>query len=184
MMRYVLAVSLCLVFPLRAFAEPAVDDIVNYRAYSETFASAGQPDETQLEAAKRAGYERIIYLAFSDQENALPAEDRIVKELGMQYLHLPIDFGAPTAGDFNIFAAAMRAEPEKKTLLHCQVNYRASAFSLLYRVIHTDVPLAEARSDMYSVWTPTAAWRDLIFEVLDAHGISTECAGCDWPISQ
>ena len=163
-------------------ADDGVDDIINFRSYSDAFASAGQPTAEQLASVREAGYERVIYLAFSDHENSLAQEDRVVIGLGMQYLHLPIDWNSPTVDDFGVFAATMRANPDKKTLLHCQVNYRASAFSLLYRVIYDGVPLADAKADMNSVWTPNATWRDLIFAVLDEHNISPDCPGCDWSV--
>ena len=158
----------------------AVDEILNYREYSATFASAGQPDAGQLAAAKEAGFERIVYIAFSTDRNALANEDKVVRDLGMDYLHIPVVWDAPTVVDFEIFAAAMQTDPEAKTLLHCQVNMRATAFAFLYRVIYEGVPLAAAKADMNSVWAPDATWRELIFDVLAAHGISPECEGCDW----
>jgi len=158
----------------------SISDLVNYREYSARFASAGQPTEAQLAAVRDAGFERIIYVAYSDQPRSLANEDRLVKGLGMEYVHIPVEWGAPTISDFYLFAAAMQSAPQKKTLLHCQVNYRASAFSFLYRVIYEDVPVAEAKADMNSVWTPNETWRDLIFAVLADNDISPECAGCDW----
>lgn len=157
-------------------------DIVNYRQYSETFASAGQPTAEQLGAAAEAGFERVVYIAWSDHMNSLPNEDRVVGELGMQYLHLPVAWDAPKAEDFRLFAAVMRAAPDTKTLLHCQVNFRASAFSFLYRVIYENVPVPEAKHDMNAVWIPNETWRAFIFRVLDEHGISPECDGCDWSV--
>lgn len=161
-----------------ALAQTSVDDVVNYLSYSPAFASAGQPDAAQLRAASEAGFERIIYIAYSDQENSLPNEDRIVKDLGMEYVHVPVEWDAPTTSDFRMFAGVMRANREKKTLLHCQVNYRASAFSLLYRVIYGGVPLDEAAVDMESVWKPNDTWRALIVDVLDEHGVAADCPSC------
>lgn len=159
-------------------AEPG--EIVNYRQYSGNFASAGQPTREQLAAARHAGFERVVYLAYSDQENALPHEDRIVKNLGMEFVHIPVEWDAPTPSDFALVAAILESGAERKTLLHCAVNYRASAFSFLYRVIHEGVPVAEAKADLDAVWTPNETWRDLIFSVLDANGMSADCEGCDW----
>lgn len=157
-----------------------LEDISNYREYSDTFASAGQPTAGQLEALREAGFERVVYIAWTDHRNSLEHEDRLVKSLGMQYLHIPVDWEAPTPADFYLFAGAMQQAPGAKTFLHCQVNYRASAFSFLYRVLHEDVPLAEAKRDMNSVWTPNETWRRLIFTVLEDNGISPYCDGCDW----
>ena len=157
--------------------------IVNFRAYSAQFASSGQPTVDQLALLRDAGFERVVYIAFSDHDNSLPSEDRLVKELGLEYVHIPIEWSAPTVDDFNLFAGAMQQSSTKKTLLHCQVNYRASAFSFLYRVIYNDVPVAAAMADMNSVWTPNETWRDLIFEVLRANGVSPDCDGCDWSVN-
>jgi protein tyrosine phosphatase (PTP) superfamily phosphohydrolase (DUF442 family) len=168
---------------LPAVAE-GVDDIVNYRQYSPEFASSGQPAREQLQLLKDAGFERIIYVAYSDHQNSLANEDRLVKDLGMQFVHIPVAWDAPTVEDFGLIAAALRQAPDARTLLHCQVNYRASAFGFLYRVLYEDVPIARAKADMNSVWTPNETWRDLIFEVLQAEGISPDCAGCDWTAAE
>ncbi len=161
-------------------AAAELDEISNYREYSAHFASSGQPTAEQFEAIRAAGFERVVYIAWTDHRNSLEHEDRLVKGLGMQYLHIPVDWEAPTPADFYLFAGAMQQAPAAKTLLHCQVNFRASAFSFLYRVLHEDVPVAEAKRDMNSVWTPDETWRDLIFTVLEENGVSPDCDGCDW----
>lgn len=161
----------------------ALAGINNYREYSPLFASSGQPTAHQLASVQAAGFERVIYIAFSDNDGALPQEDVLVRELGMEYLHIPVEWDNPRPRDFHLFAEAMQQAPEMKTLLHCQVNARATAFSFLYRVIHADVPMAEAKADMNSVWQPNETWRSFIFTVLEAHGISLQCPDCDWSVS-
>lgn len=158
----------------------ALEDIPGYLEYSSTFSSSGQPTAVQLETLKKQGFQRIVYIAFTDQEKSLPAEDRLVKELGMDYLQIPVDWDAPAKSDFYLYAGAMQREPDKKTLLHCQVNYRASAFAFLYRVLYDDVPVAQAKQDMNRIWQPNATWRRLIFEVLEENGKSPNCDTCDW----
>jgi protein tyrosine phosphatase (PTP) superfamily phosphohydrolase (DUF442 family) len=155
-------------------------NIYNYLAYSDSFASAGQPTEAQLSASFDTGVERVIYLAFSDQERSLPAEDRIVKSLGMSYLQIPVDWRAPQSSEYYLFASAMQIEPERKTLLHCQANLRASAFAFLYRVLELDVPLKEAKQDMNQVWVPNGVWTQFILQVLKDNEVEPNCSGCDW----
>ena len=161
-------------------APPGLADVVNYRQYDPLFASAGQPTREQFQAIRDSGFDRVVYLAFSNSRNALPDEDVVVTELGMDYLHVPVGWEQPRPEAFETFAAYMRQSPDARTLLHCVVNARATAFSFLYRVIHQDVPLAQAKADMNTVWQPTETWRDFIFEVLARHGRSPECDGCDW----
>ncbi len=173
-----------LALTLAAGARAELADIPNYREYSEQFASAGQPSEDQLAEVRDAGFERVVYIAFSNSGDALPEEDQIVRDLGMDYVHIPVVWNEPRADDFGSFAAIMQQAPDRKTLLHCQVNFRASAFSFLYRVLYEDVPVAEAKADMNSVWEPNEIWRDFIFGVLESHGVSPDCPGCSWEVSE
>jgi len=160
-------------------------DIRNYKEYSPEFSSAGQPSEEQLRQLKQAGFARVIYIALSNSRGALEGEDAIVKEdLGMDYVHVPVIWDAPSKADFYAFADVMQREPDKKTLLHCVVNFRASAFAFLYRVIYQSVPMADAKRDMNSIWQPNETWRNLIFEVLADSGRSPDCAGCDWALER
>jgi protein tyrosine phosphatase (PTP) superfamily phosphohydrolase (DUF442 family) len=166
-------------------ATPAgLTEVFNFRAYDRSFASAGQPTREQFQAIRDAGFERVVYIAFTNSGKAIPDEDVIVKDLGMRYLQIPVDWEQPLPADFVSFAAFMQQAPDSRTLLHCQVNARASAFSFLYRVIHLDVPVAAAKADMNTVWQPNETWRDFIFTVLEAHGRSADCEGCDWTPSE
>lgn len=152
----------------------------NYLEYSDVFASAGQPTENHLNEIIRGGVERIVYVAYSDHKGSLEHEDRIVSDLGADFIQIPVRWDAPRPGDYALFAAVMRADPEKPTLLHCQANYRASAFAMLYRVIELGVPVADAKADMNSVWTPNETWTDYILATLESADIDPYCGGCDW----
>ena len=163
-------------------ADPALAEIVNFRQYSPTFASAGQPSREQFATIAEHGFERIVYIAFTNNQNALTDADQVIKGLGMEYMQVPVDFDNPLPADFYAFADSMQRNTDKKTLLHCQVNARATAFSFLYRVIYEDVPIAEAKVDMNTVWQPNEVWRDFIFAVMSENDRSPECEGCDWTL--
>lgn len=167
-----------LAHPIATAAELA--DASNYRQYSESFASAGQPSAAQLKDAAELGFERVIYLAFADDHTAIDNEDSVVKDLGMEYIHIPVDFGNPTVNDFRIFERVMERENAPKTLLHCQVNFRASTFGFLYRTIILQVPMLDAKEDLDSVWVPNETWFRFIRSVFDDYGMSHTCDGCDW----
>ncbi|OUS13385.1 hypothetical protein A9Q89_03095 [Gammaproteobacteria bacterium 53_120_T64] len=154
--------------------------INNYLQYSSYFASSGQPSAEQLEDVANAGFKRVIYLAFSNSKTAIEIEDHVVKSLGMDYLHIPVDLERPTRRDFDNFSAVMKNNKKQKTLLHCQINKRASSFSFLYRVIYAGVPMGEAKRDLDSIWQPNKIWYQFMVEVLKQHGHSHLCDGCDW----
>lgn len=155
-------------------------DITNYRQYSKLLSSSGQPSAEQLALAKKNGYELIVYLAFTDNDSAIKAEDRIVKQLGMDYLHIPVDFDRPTLADFELFTQSLGKNNSSKTLVHCQVNFRASVFVFLYRVVVEGIAIIDAKKDLYSVWTPNQDWFKFIRSVLKSHNLSHKCEGCDW----
>jgi len=182
------AASLLGALSANAFAveptDPTLADITNFRQYSATFASSGQPTKDQFSAIAENGFERIVYIAFTNNTNALPDADQVVKGLGMEYMHIPVTWDNPLPSDFYAFADSLRRDTDKKTLLHCQVNARATAFSFLYRVIYEGVDIAEAKADMNTVWQPNEAWRDFIVAVLAENGMSSECEDCDWTPSQ
>ncbi len=160
--------------------DPALAEITNFRQYSPTFASSGQPSREQFTTIAENGFERIVYIAFTNNQNAVADADLVVKGLGMEYMQVPVDFNNPLPSDFYAFADSMRRNTDKKTLLHCQVNARATAFSFLYRTIFEGVPVAEAKEDMNTVWQPNEVWRDFIFAVMAENNLSPECEGCDW----
>lgn len=120
--------GLLLVIASLNLAADDVQDIDNYRQYSPNFSSSGQPTAEQLKAVSEAGFKRVIYLAFTDNQSAIEAEDRLVKSLGMDYLHIPVDFERPTLEDFKDFAAVLKRDKNIRTLLHCQVNMRVSTY--------------------------------------------------------
>ena len=157
-----------------------LSDIANYREYSPQLSSSGQPSAQQLKTVSEAGFRRVIYLAFSDNGTAIETEDRVVKKLGMDYVHIPVDFEKPTLEDFEDFAAVMNRDKQERTLLHCQINLRASTFSFLYRVIYGEVSMAEAKQDLDAIWVPDEVWYRFIIDVLQQHGLSHKCDACDW----
>ena len=173
-------VVLCLALAAPTSSAQSVDDIVNFRVYSDSFASSGQPAADQLDLVRAAGFERVVNIAFASADGGIANEDRLVRDLGMDYVQIPVVWTEPTIADFESFAAVMRQSPGKKTLLHCQVNFRASAFAFLYRVLEHGVAIAEAKADMNTVWMPNETWRQFIFAVLEAHGVEPECPGCEW----
>jgi protein tyrosine phosphatase (PTP) superfamily phosphohydrolase (DUF442 family) len=162
----VLVAGFCLLGTAGLASASGVEDIVNYREYSAILSSSGQPTQAQLQAVADAGYERVVFLAFSDHDESLVNEDRLVKELGMEYAHIPVDWDAPRNSDFHMFAGLMARDPGKKTLVHCQVNFRASTF--------------RAKEDLNSVWVPNDTWRKFIFDVLEENGRSADCDSCLW----
>ncbi|MFP6808514.1 MAG: protein tyrosine phosphatase family protein [Pseudomonadales bacterium] len=179
-MRKTILLLITILVQATAYASSAFEDISNYRQYSKAFSSSGQPSAAQLKRLSKSGVERVIYLAFTDDDSAIDHEDSIVKKLGMDYIHIPVDFMKPTLNDFQTFAQVMQHAPKKNTLVHCQVNFRASTFSMLYRTIFLGIPLGHAKEPFDSVWEPSPQWYQFIESVFRYYKVNMVCESCDW----
>src|SRR4051812_33706928 len=137
-------------------------EIYNFRAIAEGLGTAGQPTEAQLRAVGEAGFDAVINLALPTSDNAIPNEGSIVTGLGMSYVHIPVDFKAPTSRDFQAFCSVMDAFKDRRVFVHCAANMRVSAFVFLYRVLHKGTSTAEAERDLLAIWQPDDVWSRFI----------------------
>src|SRR3569833_2186966 len=74
--------------------------IRNYRAVDERLSTSGQPTVDQLREIAEAGFTLVVNLALHDDPRySLPDEAGVVRSLGMRYVHIPVQFSAPTHAD-------------------------------------------------------------------------------------
>ena len=150
--------------------EPAYTEIKNFRAVDEMLITAGQPSVAQLQSVAAAGFQTVINLALHDQPRySLPDEPGTVAGLGMQYVHIPVQFEAPTEADLLAFFAAMEAHRGEKLLVHCAANMRATAFLGLYWAIRLGWPEERAFQLQRGLWQPDGVWTDFMAAMLAKH---------------
>jgi uncharacterized protein (TIGR01244 family) len=145
-----------------------VSAIYNYRPVDDPLATSGQPTVGQLAAVARDGFAVVINLALHDDPRySLPDEAGTVKSFGMEYVHIPVQFSAPTEADAEAFFAAMEQHQGKKVLVHCAANMRVSAFVGLYRVLKLGWQRDEAFKLMNTVWQPDEVWSGFLSRMLE-----------------
>jgi protein tyrosine phosphatase (PTP) superfamily phosphohydrolase (DUF442 family) len=147
----------------------SLESIFNFLPLSETLITAGQPTEKQLLAVKNGGYQTVVNLALGSAHNALVDERSTVEYLGMEYVHIPVEFDRPTPEDFDKFCALMKENGDQPLFVHCAANFRVSAFMYLYRRIYLGWGADDAITDLNKIWTPNAVWQQFINEILDQH---------------
>ncbi len=151
-------------------AEPVYTGIKNFRAVDETLITAGQPTVPQLQSVAAAGFQTVINLALHDQPRySLPDEPGTVAGLGMAYVHIPVQFEAPTEADLLAFCAAMEAHRGEKILVHCAANMRVTAFLGLYWAIRLGWPEERAFQLQRGVWQPNEVWAGFMAAMLAKH---------------
>ena len=110
----------------------SVSDIYNFIQIDDLVATAGQPSEEQFRSARDAGYEVVINLAPDGLETSLPEEKELLRSLGIDYHQIPVAWTEPRLDQLQQFEELMAAIAGRRTLIHCQANYRVTAFFALY----------------------------------------------------
>ena len=136
--------------------------IYHWRRLTDRITTSGQPSGEQLAEIAALGVTTVINLGLHSHEKALPDEAASVAALGMGYVHLPVEFGAPTESDFTAFCAALEELGDAFLHVHCIANYRVSAFFYRYRVAVQGEDPVTARSDLDAVWMPNTVWSEFI----------------------
>jgi len=131
-----------------------VKDIYNYLYYNENLSSSGMPTAEQMKSVAEAGVNIVINLAPHDVPNAIPNESELAKSLGMDYINIPVIWRDPKPEDLTRFMDAMDANAEKKIHVHCEANYRASSFVMMYRVLRLGWKVEDATQVMEKMWNP------------------------------
>jgi protein tyrosine phosphatase (PTP) superfamily phosphohydrolase (DUF442 family) len=146
-----------------------LSSIHNVRPVDPRLGTSGQPTVAQLRAIAEAGFTTVINLALHDDPRySLPDEAGTVKALGMHYVHIPVQFAAPTRQDFRDFCVALKTHENEQVWLHCAANWRVSAFLGLYRVIEQGWEQEAAFAQLYALWQPDDVWSGFIAAVLEA----------------
>ena len=146
-------------------------DIYNYQFLNENLSSSGMPTAAQMKAVAEAGTQVVINLAPHTVPDALPEEEALVESLGMKYVNIPVDWKNPVHQNLDDFFQAMDEHKDEKVLVHCQANYRASSFVMMYRVLKLGWKKEEAIPIMEKMWNPEdfPIWQKFIEENLTAH---------------
>lgn len=139
-----------------------LQQIYQFLAISEAIATAGQPTAEQFTAIQQAGYQVVINLALPTSDGALPDEAGLVRQLGMEYIAIPVAWEQPTPEDCDRFFAALDQHHDQRIFVHCAANMRVSAFMYLYRRLRQATDEAIAQADLQRIWQPNTTWQALI----------------------
>jgi uncharacterized protein (TIGR01244 family) len=136
-------------------AVPAPVSLETRGLFQEKFASvgsdvfiSGQPTERALRDLRAQGVVTVVNLRTPEEmSKRVPFDEAaLVKELGMEYVYLPMRGNAEfpySPAAVKSFAAAMTGA-KGKVLLHCTIAWRASHLWAAYLIQYRDVPVATA----------------------------------------
>ena len=110
----------------------------------------------------------VINLSKLNSPDALQNEQQVVQDLGLEYIHIPVEWDAPTIKDALRFFEVMNQHEDETIFIHCAANKRVSAFVFLYRVLCLGEEKSSAQNSLHQVWTPNPIWQAFINQMIVA----------------
>lgn len=152
--------------------ETQLSQIKNFQFIHERLFSSGQPTAEELKQIKEYGIGTVINLAESDAEHALPHEDKICLDVGLNYIQLPISWETPSSDQCLLLLDLVNHLLESQMVwVHCSNNNHVSSLMYLYRQYFMDVHIATAQDFLHDIWKPNETWTGLI------HAVSLQLQG-------
>ena len=142
--------------------EQSLAEIPSFSLVHEHLFSSAQPSAEQLQHIKEYGCSTVINLATSKSDNHLAQQDQICLDIGLHYIHIPIDWDVPCS-DQCLFVLDL--------IDHLVQNMRVSSLMYLYRQFYMNVDLPTAQEMLHQIWEPNETWTGLI------HSISLQLQG-------
>jgi protein tyrosine phosphatase (PTP) superfamily phosphohydrolase (DUF442 family) len=160
-------------FPVLAWGEDPLA-APNVVPITPKLVTSGQPSAEALARLGEQGFQAVLYLAPLSLPNAVAAEPEILARQRIEFVNIPINFGKPSAEDFEQVAATLDRWKDRKVLVHCEVNMRASSMVFLYRTLRLKEKPEVAYEAVEKVWSPRGVWRELIVAQLKRGGVDFE----------
>jgi uncharacterized protein (TIGR01244 family) len=122
--------------------DPLAKEIPNYVRPAGTIAFSGQPAEETFKKLKEAGYKTILNLRPADELSF--DEKKVVEELGMTYVNIPITTFSITDEKVSQFTKVVGDSANKPLLIHCGSSNRVGGLWYIYRALTDKVPEEES----------------------------------------
>lgn len=148
-----------------------IEGSYHFRRVSDAVTTSGVVGARRLATLRAEGYDTVIDLLPADSQYAVADEAEIVRAQGIDYVHIPVDFAAPTADDLQSFVEAMDGRVGQRIHIHCAANFRVSAFYGLYAERRGLCSAEEADALVHDVWDPSEhpVWARFIADQRSAH---------------
>jgi protein tyrosine phosphatase (PTP) superfamily phosphohydrolase (DUF442 family) len=141
-----------------------MENIYNFLKLSDRLFSSGMPTPEQIPAIAENGVQVVINLATSKSEGWMQNEKDLVEAQNIAYYSIPVDWENPTMMDLTEFMNIMDRHKHQKIFVHCQANFRATGFIMLYRVNRLGWAEENALRDLRKIWNPAEypTWENFI----------------------
>ena len=146
--------------------EQALSQVPHFSFVHEHLFNSAQPTIDQLHHIKEYGCSTVINLSTSKSADHLNHQDQICLDIGLNYIHIPIDWEIPSSDQCLLVLDLIDHLVKNEIVwLHCTENMRASCLIYLYRQYYMDMDMPTAQDLLHQVWEPNETWTGLIHSV-------------------
>ncbi len=141
-----------------------IEDIRNFLQINKNLSCSGMPKPNQLKELADAGVEFVVNLATPTSEDWIPNEAELASNARMSYLSIQVDWKKPTQKDLDDFMNAMDEHRGEQAHVHCQANFRATAFVSLYQILRLGAKREDVFPNIRRIWNPDEypVWKKFI----------------------
>jgi uncharacterized protein (TIGR01244 family) len=131
-----LASALLVVGAYGQVTKPAVAGVTNFAKVESTIACAGATTPAGVGEVKKLGYNTIINLRQASEAGAdVDAEAAAAKDIGIKYVHLPLNGSQPDPAVVDQFLVAVGDPANQPVFVHCASGNRAAALWMIKRLV-------------------------------------------------
>ena len=146
--------------------EQSLSQIPTFSIIHEHLFSSAQPSAEQLKLIKEFGCSKVINLALTNASNHLENEDRICLDLGLNYIHIPIDWEMPSAEQCLLVLDLIDHLVQNEIVwIHCAKNKRVSCLMYVYRQFYMNMDMPTSQDLLHEIWEPNETWTGLIHSI-------------------
>ena len=120
--------------------------ITNFFRVNDQICTGGQPKLEDFEKMKSEGIRAIINLRQSSERD-IAAEEAKAKEVGLRYVHIPVNWRELKDEYAVEFLKATDDEANRPAFIHCATANRVGAFWMIRRVIRDGWTLENAEEE-------------------------------------
>jgi uncharacterized protein (TIGR01244 family) len=170
MRRLIVAVLLVAATPAWAQQKMEKPGITNFTKVDAVVACGGATQTAALEGLKADGFKSVINLRQASETGANIEENRTkATELGLTYIHIPLNAAAPENKTVDDFLAAVNDKSNQPVYIHCGSANRVGAVWLVKRVLQDGWPVEKATAEAKLIGLTSAPLEQFALKYIAEH---------------
>jgi uncharacterized protein (TIGR01244 family) len=166
----VLGSALLVVSAYAQVTKPTVAGVTNFAKLESTIACAGATTPAGVGEVKKLGYNTIVNLRQASEAGAdVDKEAAAAKDVGIKYVHLPLNGSQPDPAVVDQFLVVMGDPANQPVFVHCASGNRAAALWMIKRLVVDGWDQDKASTEATALGLTSPALKTFAFDYAASH---------------